>query len=371
MTFSATAAVLDAPGAPFELHEVTLDDPRPHEVVVRMTASGMCGTDLGVRAGHIPFPLPGVLGHEGAGVVEATGSRVASVAPGDHVLLTFTSCGTCRHCRSGHPAYCVEFLPRNVLAGGRADGSATLHRGGEAVHGHFFAQSSFATRVLADERGVCPLSPDADLSLLAPLGCGVQTGAGAVLNVLRPEPGSTLAVFGTGSVGLSAVMAAALTGTVRIIAVDLLDSRLELARDLGATDTVNPRSADLDEALAELTRGEGVTHAVDATGRPGAVAGALRALAHRGTLALVGTPPPGTTADVDLSHMLHGRRIVGVTEGDSDPRVFLPALVDLVRQDRMPLEKLVTPYPFADVNTAAADAEAGTVVKPVLRFDQG
>src|SRR5690606_26001124 len=111
--------------------------------------------------------------------------------PGDHVLLTFTSCGTCRHCRSGHPAYCVEFLPRNVLAGGRADGSATLHRDGEAVHGHFFAQSSFATRVLADERGVCPLSPDADLSLLAPLGCGVQTGAGAVLNVLRPEPGST------------------------------------------------------------------------------------------------------------------------------------------------------------------------------------
>ena len=369
MVSTVTAAVLDRPHESFRLQEVTLDDPQPHEVVVRVVASGVCGTDLGVQSGHIPFPLPGVLGHEGAGVVEAVGSEVTSVAPGDHVLLTFTSCGTCRNCRTGHPAYCVEFLPRNLVGGQRADGSATLRRGSEPLHGHFFAQSSFATRVLADERGVCRVDPSADLSLLAPLGCGIQTGAGTVLNVLRPEPGSTLAVFGVGAVGLAAVMAATMTGATRIIAVDLVDSRLELARDLGATDTVNSGSTDLDEALRELTGGQGVTHAVDATGHTGVLASALRALAPNGTLGLVGAPAAGTTIDVDVNYVLNGRRIVGITEGDSNPQVFLPALVDLVQQGRMPLRRLVTPYAFADINDAVEAARSGAVLKPVLGFD--
>ncbi|TDQ53457.1 NAD(P)-dependent alcohol dehydrogenase [Actinorugispora endophytica] len=369
MASTVTAAVLRETRAPFELQEVVLDDPRPDEVVVRMVAGGVCGTDLGVQAGHIPFPLPGVLGHEGAGVVESVGSAVASVEPGDHVLLTFTSCGVCRNCRTGHPAYCVDFLHRNLLGGERADGSATLRRDGDPLHGHFFAQSSFSTRVLADERGVCKVDPDADLSLLAPLGCGIQTGAGAVLNVLRPEPGSVLAVFGAGAVGLAAVMAAAMTAATRVIAVDLVDSRLELASALGATDVVNSRGIDLDEALGELTGGRGVTHAVDATGHPGVLGAAVRALAPYGVLCLVGAPAAGTAIDVDVNFMLNGRRIVGVTEGDSNPQVFLPALVELVRQGRMPLDRLVTPYAFADINTAVDDARAGSVLKPVLSFD--
>ncbi|MCW2134066.1 NAD(P)-dependent alcohol dehydrogenase [Arthrobacter sp. VKM Ac-2550] len=368
MTTSARAAVLRGTHEDFALEDITLDNPRPDEVVVRVVASGVCGTDLGVQAGHIPFPLPGVLGHEGAGIVEATGSAVTSVKPGDKVLMTFTSCGVCRNCRSGHPAYCVEFLSRNLLGGERADGSATIRQGDEVLHGHFFAQSSFSTLVLADERGLSKVDPDADLSVLAPLGCGIQTGAGAVLNVLRPAPGSTLAIFGAGAVGLAAVMAAALTGSVRIIVMDLVDSRLQLAKELGATDVVNSKETDAGEALAELTGGAGVTHAIDATGNAGVLGTALHALAPLGELGLIGAPAAGTTVDVDINYMLNGRRITGITEGDSMPQLFLPALVELVQQGRMPLDKLVTPYAFADINTAAQTAKEGSVLKPVLHF---
>ncbi|NKX52533.1 NAD(P)-dependent alcohol dehydrogenase, partial [Arthrobacter deserti] len=327
MATTATAAVLNGVHEDFALEEITLDDPRPDEVLVRVVAAGVCGTDLGVQAGHIPFPLPGGLGHEGAGIVEAEGSQVTSVKPGDQVLLTFTSCGTCRNCRAGHPAYCVDFLHRNLLGGERADGSATIRRGTEDLHGHFFAQSSFSTHVLADERGLAKVGPDADLSLLAPLGCGIQTGSGAVLNVLRPEPGSTLAIFGAGAVGLAAVMAAALSPSVRIIVTDLVDSRLELARELGATDVFNSKDVDVPAALAELTGGVGVTHALDCTGNAGVVGAAIRALAPMGQRGLTRAPAAGTTVEVDINFVLNGRTITGITEGDSNPQLFLPALV--------------------------------------------
>ncbi|QBJ98078.1 NAD(P)-dependent alcohol dehydrogenase [Rhodococcus sp. ABRD24] len=368
MTKTATAAVLRGLHEDFTLEQVTLDDPRPDEVLVRIVASGVCGTDLGVAAGHIPFPLPGVLGHEGAGIVEEVGSAVTRVRPGDHVLLTFTSCGDCPNCTASHPAYCADFLHRNLLGGERADGSATIRQAGTDLHGHFFAQSSFATHVLADERGLTRVDPDADLSLLAPLGCGIQTGAGAVLNVLRPQPGSTLAIFGAGAVGLAAVMAAALSPATRIIVVDLAESRLELATQLGATDVINPSNVDPAEALRELTAGFGVTHALECTGNPGVLRTAIEALAPLGEVGVMGAPSPGTTVPVDVNFLLNGRRITGITEGDSNPPLFLPVLVDLVRQGRMPLDRLVTHYDFADINTAAQDARAAAVVKPVLRM---
>ena len=369
MTTQATAAVLREHNAPFELAGITLDDPRPDEVLVRVVASGVCGTDLGVQAGHIPFPLPGVLGHEGAGVVEAVGEAVTSVVPGDHVLLTFTSCGICTNCRSGHPAYCVEFLPRNLLGGERADGSTTITEAGEDLHGHFFAQSSFANYVLADERGVTKVDPEADLALLAPLGCGIQTGAGAIMNVLKPGAGSVVAVFGAGPVGLAAVMAAALSPATRIVVMDLVDSRLELARELGATDVINSGSTDAVQALLELTGGVGVTHALETTGSIKVAESAVQALAPLGKLGLIGAPAAGSTMKVDVNFMLNGREIIGITEGDSNPQLFLPALVDLVQQGRLPLHKLITPYSFKDINTAAADAKSGSVLKPVLHFE--
>jgi aryl-alcohol dehydrogenase len=369
MTRTATAAVVWDTDREFELTEVTLDAPRPDEVVVRLVAAGVCGTDLHVQAGHVPFPLPGVLGHEGAGVVEEVGSAVRSVAPGDHVLLSFTSCGACANCAAGDPAYCDTFLPRNLLGGKRMDGSATVRRGDADLHAHFFGQSSFSTRCLADERSVTKVDPDVDLASLAPLGCGVQTGAGAVLNVLRPEPGSTLAVFGAGAVGLSAVMAAALSGTTTVVAVDVVPQRLELARELGATHVVDSRSADPGERLAALTDGRGVEYAIDATGITAVLETALGALAPGGTCAAIGAPPAGQTVAVDVNFLLNGRRLVGITEGDANPQLFLPALVELVRQGRLPVERMIRRYPFAEINAAAAAQRDGSVLKPVLTFE--
>lgn len=371
MSITATAAVLPAVGEDFELQEVTLDEPRQDEVLVRMVAVGLCGTDVGVQAGHIPFPLPGVLGHEGAGVVERVGAAVSSVQPGDQVLLSFTSCGSCGNCRTGHPAYCETFLSRNLLGGQRADGSTTLSGRSGDLHGHFFAQSSFATYALADERGVTKVGPGADLSSLAPLGCGIQTGAGAVLNVLKPEPGSVLAVFGTGAVGLSAIMAAALPGTTDIVAVDIVPSRLELARELGAISALDSRETDVVDALANRTGGRGIDYAIESTGNTGVLHTAVHALAPLGVCATVGAPPVGSTVEVDVNFLLSGRQLIGVTEGDATPQLFLPALVDLIEQERFPLRKLLRPYEFTAINDAAAAVRDGSVLKPVLDFERG
>lgn len=255
MSTTTRAAVVESGGAPFTLTAVELAEPGPHEVLVRVVATGLCHTDLGAASGGLPFPLPGVLGHEGAGVVEEVGSAVTGVVPGDHVVLSFTSCGDCRNCRGGHPAYCATWLPLNLIGGRRADGSSTISRDGEPLGGHFFGQSSFAERALVDERSLVKVDPDVPLESIAPLGCGVQTGVGAVWNVLKPRLGDTIVVLGAGAVGLSAVMAAALTPATRIIAVDRVAERLSLAEELGATHTVNAGAADLGETLAVLTDG--------------------------------------------------------------------------------------------------------------------
>jgi aryl-alcohol dehydrogenase len=366
---STTAAVVREAGKPFTIEEITLHGPAEHEIVVRMVAAGMCHTDLAVQAGHLPFPLPGVLGHEGAGVVEAVGAAVTSVAPGDRVLLSFTSCGHCAGCRSGRPALCDTWLPRNLLGGARPDGSAPLSGidGGE-LHGHFFGQSSFSALALVDERSAVRVEANAPLATLAPLGCGVVTGAGTVFNVLRPWPGATVAVLGAGTVGLSAVMAAALTPAARIIAVDRVPARLDLARELGATDTVDATGADLAAALPQLTGGRGVDLILDATGVPAVITAGLASLAVGGTLAFVGAPPFGTTVPVDVNAMLPGRATVGVTIGGAETQSLLPALVRLYEQGRFPIDRLITEYDFADVQAAADDIHAGRTIKPVLRF---
>ncbi|MEZ3162165.1 NAD(P)-dependent alcohol dehydrogenase [Microbacterium sp. BWT-B31] len=343
-------------------------DPQPHELIVRVVAAGVCGTDIHVQHGAIPFPLPGVVGHEGAGVVESVGSAVTSVAPGDKVLMTFTSCGACRNCLTAHPAYCERFLTLNLLGGRRADGSATLRRGDQELNGHFFAQSSFATHVLADERGVIRVPHDADLEMLAPLGCGIQTGAGAVFNVLRPAPGTSMVIFGAGAVGLAAVMAAALSPVADIIAVDLVAARLELAEELGATCTVDSSVQDIAEVVKRVTDGRGADYAIDATGVASVVETAASILTPLGTVVSIGAPAPGTTVAMDVNFMLNGRRYVGVTVGDSMPQVFLPALVELVRTGRMPLHKLMRTYDFTAINDAAQAMASGQVVKPVLTF---
>src|SRR5581483_2834011 len=228
-----TAAVARGPHTPLAIEELEMESPRADEVLVRIAATGVCHTDVIARDQWFPVPAPVVLGHEGAGVVEAVGSCVRRVAPGDRVVLSFDSCGDCGPCTRARPSYCLEAFERSFGAV-RRDGTMALRRGDEPVHSHFFGQSSFATYALAMERSVVKVDTEVPLDLLGPLGCGVQTGAGAVLNALRCEQGTSLAVFGAGAVGLSAVMAAQVAGCTTVIAVDLNDRRGKLALELGA-----------------------------------------------------------------------------------------------------------------------------------------
>jgi aryl-alcohol dehydrogenase len=367
MPTMTTAAVVKAAGDSFTRTDVQLDDPRPGEVLLRIEAVGLCHSDLSVRSGKTPFPLPGVLGHEGAGVVEAVGPAVSKVAAGDRVVVTFDSCGRCIPCLTGRPSQCAHWPALNLLGGSRLDGSATITRpDGEPVHGHFFGQSSFARHALASERNVVKVVGDTPLDLLAPLGCGVQTGAGAILNVLRPHPGSTVAIFGAGAVGLSALIAAQLSPATQIVAVDVQEPRLALAADLGATATVNPRRDDPVRFLHALG---GAHYALETSGNTAVLRQAVDSLAGNGVCAVVGAPPFGSEVSLDVPAMLTGNpHIVGVNQGSSVPDEFLPALMTLQASGRLPFDRLITHFDFDDIEDAASAAVAGDAVKPVLRM---
>jgi aryl-alcohol dehydrogenase len=362
------AAVVDEPGGPFVIDDIELSSPRNDELLVEMVAVGLCHTDLVARNADYPVPLPAVFGHEGAGIVREVGNTVQGFAAGDHVLMSFAACHRCVTCRSGAPAYCVDSFARNFGCA-RPDGTSALSRDGQRVNGNFFGQSSFASAVVVHHSGVVKVDSDADLTLLAPLGCGVQTGAGAVLRSLRCPAGSTIAVCGVGAVGLSAIMAARLAGCSKIAAIDVNESRLKLARELGATDTV--RSAEglsLSAQLLELTRGAGVDWALDTTGRPDVARDAVDALAAMGTFGLIGAAKAGTEVSLDMGHIMLGRSFRGIIEGDSVPQTFIPELIEFHRQGRFPFDRLIAAFPFEEINEVARLAERGDVIKPVLTF---
>lgn len=363
------AAVARANGAPLSFETMELEEPRADEVLVRVVATGVCHTDLVVRDGHLPTPLPVVLGHEGAGIVERVGAAVTKVAAGDRVVMTFNSCGTCPSCREHHASTCHEFFPRNFFAA-RADGSSALSAAGERVNGNFFGQSSFATHALCGERNVVRVPEDVPLELLGPLACGVQTGAGAVMNAMKVEAGRSIVVFGVGSVGLSAVMAAAAIGATTIIAVDLNDAKLDLARQVGATHAINPTTADPKAEVSAITAASGGVHyALDTTGQAAVIRTAVETLAPRGLCALVGASPIGSEVTLDEVHFMSGgRRLMGVIEGDADPDLFIPTLIDLHRRGRFPFDRLISFYPFEKLNDAIEDMERGRVIKPVVRM---
>ena len=352
---NATAAIVESPGSGFRLGTVEIDPPGPGQVRVEIHACGVCHTDMVMEEGHLPVPFPAIFGHEGAGVVESVGEGVTNVAPGDTVLLSFHSCGHCPACDDHQPGYCREFVPRNFL-GALGPGEGGVHRDGTRITSKIFGQSAFATHALAHSDNVVKVDPELPIALLAPLGCGIQTGAGTVMETLCMQPGESIAVFGAGAVGLAAVMAAKIMGAGRIAVLDLHPSRLNLARELGATEV----ASDI-ESLAGT-----YDHIVDTTGVPALVQKAIPLLAARGTLALVGAYPP-VPMELDLSAIMSmGRRIVGVVEGGIDPQQFIPRLIDHYRAGELPLEKLVRFYPFSAIEEAFAASKSGQVIKPVL-----
>jgi aryl-alcohol dehydrogenase len=357
-----TAAVLHEYGGEFELEELELAPPADRQLRVRIVATGFCHTDEKVRHGARSVPTPVVLGHEGAGVVEAVGRDVTELQAGDHVLLSFAHCGDCANCQADHPAYCERMDQLNF----GARGQALRDRDGKPVHSAFFGQSSFATHALVDQRHAIKVDPELPLELLAPLGCSIQTGAGAILNVLCPDEHSTLAVWGTGAVGLSAIAAATWTGTRTIVAIDVNPTRLALAAELGATHTIRPTpNQSALAALLELVP-SGVSHAFDSTGSSAALRDAVTGLAPRGSAGFVGGGRAGDELSLEINPLLAGRSLQGIVQGDAVPRRFIPMLVERYRSGELPLERLVSNYPLEQINRAAADAQAGRCIKPVL-----
>ena len=363
------AAVVSERNGRFAIRDVELSPPRADEVVVRMEASGMCHADLSAQSGSLPFPLPGVLGHEGVGCVEAVGAAVTDVAAGDRVVISFSWCGHCLACMRAAPAYCRDWPRLNLAGGGRWDGSATLRCDGVPLHGHFFGQSSFSRHIVTTARAVVKVPEDIPASVLAPLGCGVQTGVGAVTTVLRPNPGARVAVFGAGAVGLSAVMGLGLTGASQIIAIDIHPSRLALARQLGATNTIDAASGDTAEQIKELTGGAGLNGSIETSGNLSVLRTAIATLAAAGTCVVIGVPNFGEAVAVDVVDLVaRGLRIVGTNQGDAVPRVSIPPLIALYRSGRLPIDKLVTNFDFRDINEAAEASLSGKAIKPVLHM---
>ncbi|QLG28639.1 NAD(P)-dependent alcohol dehydrogenase [Halorarum halophilum] len=362
------AAVVREEGGPFELETVELERPRAGEVLVEMVGAGVCHTDLSVRDQHLPTPLPAVLGHEGSGVVWEVGPGVTDVEPGDHVVCSFDYDDSCRNCRSGDVAYCEEFFSHNFAASRTTDGSSPLSKGEERLGGLFFGQSSFATHAIATERNVVPVSKDAPLELLGPLGCGIQTGAGGVINSLDPQPGASIAIFGAGSVGLSGLLGAEIKGCSDVVVVDLQENRLQKAEELGATKTVNPEKVDDVVATIREHLGGRADYSLETTGNPKVLRQCADVLRQTGTCGVIGAPPLGTEASFDVNDLLFGRSIRGIIEGDSHPKEFVPDLVRLHQQGKLPFEEFVTFYDFEDIEQAVADSESGEAIKPILRF---
>jgi Zn-dependent alcohol dehydrogenase len=364
----ARAALARTQQAPLTLEDIDVAGPRADEVLVRMVATGICHTDV-VCLNGFPVPMPIVLGHEGAGVIEAVGSAVSELAPGDHVLLSFNSCGTCANCTSHEPAYCFQFLGLNFGGMRLEDGSSPLSHRGEKIHGQFFGQSSFATLAIARAVNAVKVDKSLPLATLAPLGCGVQTGAGAVMNSLQVRAGRSLAIFGCGAVGLSAVMAARIVGANPIVVVEPNAARRALALELGATHAIDPNGQnDMVGALREAGGG-GLHYALDTSGIPAVMKNAIDAMLPNGMLALIGIPPPEAPMPMSIMDLyMRGLGVKCVIEGDADPQTFIPKLVELYQAGQLPVDRLIEQFPFERINDAFTAATNGSVIKPVVVF---
>ncbi|MDR3209348.1 MAG: NAD(P)-dependent alcohol dehydrogenase [Oscillospiraceae bacterium] len=351
----------------FALETVELAAPKTGEVLVRLVATGICHTDTAVLNQFLPVTFPMVLGHEGVGIVEETGDGVLDLAPGDHVIMTFPSCGVCDHCKEGHPYACDDNFTM-FFGGNYRDGTKRMKTLDGLDVGVLFGQSSFATYAVADARNTIKVDPEVDLKALCSLGCGIQTGAGAVLNRMAPRPGSAIAIFGLGAVGLAGVMAAKIAGCSTIIGVHSRRGR-DLGLEFGATHVIDSRTEDVTARIREITGGKGVNYALEATGVPEIMIKMLDSMAKEGLAVTV-----SVTGDIEVPiklepHIMNPSvTLAGCVEGASNPKVFIPELVKFYKEGRLPVDRLNKYYKFEEIEQAMEDSHKGLTVKPILVF---
>ncbi|WP_125583388.1 NAD(P)-dependent alcohol dehydrogenase [Levilactobacillus cerevisiae] len=371
MTKKVQAAVVEKRNAPFEMKQILVDDnPGPKEVLVHIVASGICHSDEAVRVGDAgDLPLPVVLGHEGAGIVEKVGNAVDGVKVGDHVVLSYDYDGTCDNCLAGQPASCVNWGQLN-MGGKRPNGQASFTKNDGQEVSNFFNQSSFSTTTLVQDHNVTVVGKDVDLRKVGPLGCGFVTGSGTIFNTLKPEPGSSIAIFGTGAVGDGALMAAKVAGCTQIISVDIKSNRLETAIEIGATDTVNSAETDPVEAIHKLTNGKGVDYAVDTTGINSVMRQALDATGINGVFAPLAVAQTKLEIVPFIDLVSPQKTITGVVMGNAVPQIELKRLISLWQKGLYPFDKLEKMFKFADINEADKASTSGEVIKPVLIMDE-
>jgi len=364
MIHRVQAAILDsAPGA-LVIADVELGAIGPHEVLVRTVAAGLCHSDLHFMQGLYPYPLPAVLGHESAGVVEAVGDQVTDITAGDHVISCVSGfCGACRYCLSGRPYLCDK-----VGLARHPDEPPRIARDGERVH-QFFDLASFAEQLLVHEHLLVKVRPDMPLDKAALIGCGVTTGVGAVLNTAAVRPGQTVAVIGCGGIGLNAIQAAALVGAGRVIAIDRLASKLEMAQLFGATDVVDASITDPVGAVRELTSG-GVDHAFEAIGLKATAEQAFNMLGKGGTATVIGMVPVGQRLEIDATQLISGKRLQGSNMGSNRFRVDMPQYVDWYLAGKLKLDELVSAtMPLAKINDGFAALVSGEVARQLIIFE--
>ena len=363
-----TAAVTREKGK-VSFETVELAEPKANEVLVKMVACGICHTDIACIEQFLPVQYPYISGHEGVGIIEKVGAAVTEFAPGDRVGMSFPSCGCCDNCKDSHPWACESNFEQ-LFGGNLREGSKRVKGEDGSEIGVMFGQGSFATYVVADQSNTVKIDVDSDeaLSNLCSLGCGIQTGAGSVLNRMKPRPGTSIAVFGCGNVGLGAVMAAKISGCSTIIAVHGRRGREE-ALDAGATHVINGRSEDIVARIMEITGGKGVNYALESAGVPDMASTMLDCMARNGVCVLVSVTGPATIpVELERQIMNPSVTVTGAVEGCSNPKVFIPELVRYYKEGRLPINKLNKFYDFKDIEQALHDCHEGTVVKPILKF---
>jgi len=362
------AAVLRTPGKPLAIEALSLADPRAHEVRLRIGATGLCHSDLHVIEGDMAVPLPVVLGHEGAGVVEAVGAGVTRVKRGDHVALSWApECGVCRYCVAGRPNLCTASAPR-VLDGTLLDGTTRLEdSAGKGVF-HYSFLSTFAECAVVPEASCIPIDREAPFAPASLVGCAVMTGIGAAINTARVRPGSTVAVLGLGGVGLNVVQGAALCGAERIVGIDSNSAKARTAAVFGLTDFLDPRVGPLAEQMRSLLGGELADYAFEAIGNPATMTSAYEITARGGTVVYIGIAADGATLELPATRLPREEKIVtGSFYGGARPLMDFPKILDLYMKGRLKLDELITErLPLARINEGFDRMRRGDAIRVVV-----